>query len=692
MPIPPKSISDMSVGLAGFDLVYKSGPIEFAGGIYKAPNSSKDNTEYDGELVLKAEALAVKALGSIITSKTDPTSLFVFAFVDANIGGPPCFFVTGLSAGFGYNRSLKIPTMDQVSTFPLLAGLNNPAALGLSGSGMPASSELSTVLTKIDAVIQPDPGEYWFAAGVQFTTYELLFSNVMLAIEAGKEFEILLLGKSVASLPPVGVSYAYVELDLEVVLIPDQGLFKAEAILSQNSFLLERACHLTGGFAFFSWFGNNQYAGDFVFTIGGYHPAFKPPSHYPIISRVGFNWIVSSEVLIKGGVYFALTPSCMMAGGSLEALFHSGNLRAWFTAYADMLIYWKPFYFTADIGVDVGVSYHVHFLFVSTTLKLEVGANLYLYGPPTGGRVHVSLWIVSFTVPFGADQNAGDHRINWDEFKKMLPQAKKASQQLVTNTTTSSLLLTNLDQVPLETDIDVCHINISNGLLNQVQEQGVNRWIVRADELTLNIESSVPVTEVQFGQTTIKPSDAQTALNIRPMQVEISSSTNTITVVSLDGNQMMWNVPSKSEKTLPTAMWGKAVSDPSSINSNDRVLPDCLIGVKDLSPMANTDYGNTGPIDISQSFGDVPLLDGGKLPELSLSQSAPVYKNDAQINDNAIASIIAPGITKTTPQRAAIAKALEGLVQFDAGKENLSQFNASNNFSGQPLVGDLPVN
>ena len=40
----------------------------------------------------------------------------------------------------------------------------------------------------------------------------------MLVVEVGKEFEILILGKSVASFPPAGgTQYAYVELDLEVI-------------------------------------------------------------------------------------------------------------------------------------------------------------------------------------------------------------------------------------------------------------------------------------------------------------------------------------------------------------------------------------------------------------------------------------------------------------------------------------------
>ena len=58
-------------------------------------------------------------------------------------------------------------------------------------------------------------------------------------------------------------------------------------MLAPSSFLLDPACHLTGGFAFCLWFGDNPHAGDFVVTIGGYHPAFAPPSYYPVVPRSG---------------------------------------------------------------------------------------------------------------------------------------------------------------------------------------------------------------------------------------------------------------------------------------------------------------------------------------------------------------------------------------------------------------------
>ncbi len=56
------------------------------------------------------------------------------------------------------------------------------------------------------------------------------------------------------------------------------------------------------------------------------------------MTRLGLNWQVTSELSITGGIYFALTPHMVMAGGRLEAIFQSGILRASFTLAADFLI------------------------------------------------------------------------------------------------------------------------------------------------------------------------------------------------------------------------------------------------------------------------------------------------------------------------------------------------------------------
>lgn len=677
------SFDDIKMGLKGLDVAFSTAALTIEGGLLISEQNGRP--EYDGALQIRTADLALMALGSftsIASNGHTDNSLFGFAFLDHALGGPPAFFVTGLSAGFGYNRSVKAPAVSEVGTFPLLAGLNDPSQLGLPGSGLPAASQLQNVLAKVNKYIQPDLGEYWFAAGIQFTSFELIHSNVVAVLEVGKEFEILVLGKSYGSFPPTGVTYGYVELDLEVVFQPDAGLFKAEAALSPNSYVLDQNCHLIGGFAFYSWFGNNAHAGDFVFTVGGYHPAFKQPDYYPVVSRLGFNWPVSSEVLIKGGAYFALTPSCIMAGGGLEAVYQSGNLRAWFTAYADFLIYWKPFYFTAGIGVDVGVSYHVHFLFVSTTLHFELGATVALHGPPTGGIVHIHLWIISFSVPFGASDSAGDQQLGWSDFKAMLAQPRQ-----------SAALSAEVQARNTESQAELCHLTVSNGLLNQVQDSdGSVRWLVRADEFVFDATSAVPMTHLSVVGTTLQSQAG--SLAIRPMRVaSISSSVASLNIISEDGNPISWKTPQPFTRALPQALWGVPVERPSNVDPNAKLIDGCLVGVQSLSALSTYQPEHTGQIDIVQAFTYFILYPEGSstLPWLPISASAATVTNSAAVTQNARSAVINPAIARTTNARTQIVATLNALCGFAVLDETLSGFDAQSNFATDPLIGPLPL-
>src|SRR5207248_829718 len=112
-----------------------------------------------------------------------------------------------------------------------------------------------TVLAVLDSWVPPERGEYWLAAGVQFTSFEIINTNALVLVEFGQEFVIALLGLSTLRQPQVGDAYIYAELDIEVVFAPQSGVFMASAVLSPNSYALTKQAHLTGGFAAYAWFG-----------------------------------------------------------------------------------------------------------------------------------------------------------------------------------------------------------------------------------------------------------------------------------------------------------------------------------------------------------------------------------------------------------------------------------------------------
>ncbi|MEV4575459.1 DUF6603 domain-containing protein [Nonomuraea jabiensis] len=121
--------------------------------------------------------------------------------------------------------------------------------------------------------------------------------------------------------------------------------------------------------------------GDFVITAGGYHPHFAVPAHYPVVPRLGFTWQVSQNPALWGSAYYALTPSALMAGGSLTATWEDDSLRTWFSASMDFLIAWQPYHYEASFHVAVGASSYTFTSFGTHTITVHVGADVHRPGP-----------------------------------------------------------------------------------------------------------------------------------------------------------------------------------------------------------------------------------------------------------------------------------------------------------------------
>ncbi|MGZ8285817.1 MAG: DUF6603 domain-containing protein [Allosphingosinicella sp.] len=561
--------------LSGLGLAYNQPPVEIAGALLHLPKASlADGVDYqfDGTLVVKAEEYSLAAIGSYAKLTDGSSSLFLFAQIEAALGGPPAFFVTGLMGGFGYNRLLRTPGQDEVLDFPLLklasGGGQKPMDVLDLLEGTPGGTPAPW--------ITPSPGDDWAAIGIEFTSFELVHSKALLIVDFGRDFQAALLGLSTMRLPQPednGASYAYAELELEAVLKPQEGYFGLTAILSKNSYVLTPDCHLTGGFAFSIWYGPSDHSGEFVLTLGGYHPAFQPPSYFPQVPRLGFNWAVSDDVTIKGDAYFALTTSSIMAGGGLEILFHDGDLGAWFTAHADVLISWHPFFFIADIDVSIGVSYRVNLLFCSKTISVSVGASVHMWGPPTGGTVHVHLWIVSFTVNFGADESAvGATALEWTDFRNLLPKPEL-----------------------------VVRISAANGLyktLDGATDGDPKIWVVRAADFRFTTRSAIPATALAYGTASADAAPAK--LNIRPMNRTGVSSMHTLTIYEQvvtprppPGAPKQWQAVSAAGWTLtpqtaavPESLW-QVPPDPFSQIPDApaaNVIPGQLVGYAVSAP------------------------------------------------------------------------------------------------------------
>ncbi len=572
------TIQDLEFGLDGLELGFTGGPISISGAFLKTPDGA-----YSGMALIRAPMFTIAAIGSYATTKKGDPSLFIFGAYVGVIGGPPCFVVQGIAAGFGYNRGLTIPEIEKVRDFPLVSLVLSPA---------PGGSQ--NVLQQLGGNHFPImQGQYWLAAGVKFTSFKLIDAFALLTVQFGARFELALLGVATMQQPPKldGVAeapkpFVYVELALSVRFAPDDGLFAARAVLTSNSYLFHTSCKLTGGFAFCIWFtptnpAFKNHSGDFVLTFGGYHPRFKMPAHYPQVPRIGFNWQMPDVgVTIKGECYFALTPSCIMGGCRLLATYRSGDLSVWFEAYADFLMAWAPFHYEADIGIWIGASYTLRLGELSSTLSFQIGASLSIWGPEFAGRARIDLGIISFTVPIGAaNVPPTAPPLQWQEFSgQFIPQIDKKPAPL--------------------------SIAITGGMLREDKEQGL--LIVNPYELSLLVDAYVPVTSLSINQEPLSQGSQQlaTKFGIRPMDERAITSKLAVSFLGPDGKPVAMRQRPLT-KGVPEALWSEeAAPDPSGRQPiTAKVIANALSGVRLSVPemrQAKEESGSPEVADVSK--------------------------------------------------------------------------------------------
>ena len=471
--------------IEGLGITFAEGPVELSGALF----GKLEPLEFTGALRLKIKQLQIGALGAYCEVEDHP-SFFLYALLDFPIGGPPFFFVTGISAGFGFNRKLLIPGVDGVASFPFVewaAGQGNPPA---TGADVDIGKEVGKVVSELETsgVVAPSVGDYWGAIGVRFTSFEVVDGFALLTIVFGTEFEVDLLGLATVAVPTPEKPVAQAQLALKASFVPATGLLGISGQLTPQSYVLSKEAHLTGGFAFYSWV-SGEHAGDFVLTLGGYSPRYTPPEHYPQVPRLGLNWKVTNELTIKGDLYFALTSSAVMAGGGMSAVWQSGDIRAWFEVEADFLLVFQPFHYYLSAGIHLGASFTIDLWFTSITVSIHLGVGLEIWGPEFAGRATIDLSIISFTIEFGGGSPDTQTTIEWDEFvEKLLPSG--------TSPQTKSELMAAADPPP-----PLLQLRVADGMVKELSETpGELNWIVNGATLKLETQSSIPIKKWTFGE------------------------------------------------------------------------------------------------------------------------------------------------------------------------------------------------
>ncbi len=509
------SLADKTVAftLNGLLADIRTGTFSLGGSLLK-----KTADTYEGSLLLQAGYLTLTAFGGY--EKKNFTSVYAWACLNAQIGGPPCFYVTGIAAGFGYNRGLYIPPIEQLEDCPLIKSMSG----GIGPEDM-------------DSLLPVEQGESWFGAGVAFQSFKMVDSVAVLTVALGKDTEVNLVGRSCMTIP-FGANENASPIAKAVLLLrgsfrKSEGRIAVEAALASDSYILSRDCRIGGQFAYYSWFN-----GDFVLTLGGYRSGYRKPEQYPDVPRLSLNWNLSDSIHVQGSIYFALTPSCVMAGGELDLLFHAANIKAWFHANVDIYLAWQPYSYDIQVQVNIGVQVDLWLCKV----RVEVGCGLHIWGPDFAGVARVELWCVSFSIPFGKQ---GGPRQNYIDVPTFISSFLTAPQNRIEGRIEAG-----------NAAFKGSDITLVGGLMKQQEKEDL--WKINAEELRIQVKTPVPCSRIEglkcAGPETRDGFTLRTCRNTAGGVVKISPML-TIVIEREDKGYAGDFIAAPIEEEVPAALW-----------------------------------------------------------------------------------------------------------------------------------------
>jgi hypothetical protein len=355
------------------------------------------------------------------------------------------------------------------------------------------------------------------------------------------------------ALPRPEVPLVSIELGLIARFSTEEGVLWIQAQLTDNSWLLHESVRLTGGFAFVSWFDGPR-AGEFVVTMGGFHPSFHREG-YPVVPRLGFNWQVASAIVIKGENYFALTSEALMAGGKLEASAKFGPAWAEVKFGADGIVYFDPFRFEVEVYARIAAGVTIDFWIGEVTISISLGARIRVEGPKFRGVATFEVGPIELTVAFGDTQKAEKVYLSWDKFvPKYLEEARPGVARCVSSITGKG----SLQPGPGE---DSKESGTADGSAEKPFEV--------LSEFEFNVTTIVPTMGVKVGFHATFVHTPSRDIGLAPVG---DSSVNTTLVIRLrdsDGDEHAHNLDYTVHRAdgFPVGVWGNPQED------DDRKVP-----------------------------------------------------------------------------------------------------------------------
>ena len=609
-------IKDIDFGLRGFAAHIQDPGFSISGAFLhqKIEVEGKPTDEYNGLLQVEMEQFSLTGMGSY-AQFDGHTSLFAFVAIGFPIAVSPALLFEGFSLGFGIHRDFIAPQQGHLLEFPLME---------LSVTPPPQDLDIADLAESMNTYFPPKADEFFVVAGVTFTAFGIVDTTAMFSVKFGHDLEIDLMGIS-----SVGYPSFLLELEWSGKVVPSQGYFYFGGQTTDRSYVYVPQARLTGAFAVASWTKNINFkgdevnAGDYVVSIGGYHPLYKKPKHYPgHLARLGINF-KSGPADISAGVYFAITPHVLMTGAFMKASVNKGPLFAYISMTLDAIINYEPFHYDILMHCDAGVRVTIPLPWPLSDLHFDkhIDIDVHAWGPDFAGTASIDVGPKTFHLDFG---DTG---------------SKNTPVPIDLNTFKNKFLHSTFDKSGKEEEnLKVVTGTITKGVLRKVKLKDDSiKYLVNPKELEIEVKSLIPLalgttSEIGVGPMDLKSGGFSCDLSIT---YDASDSKTPHFESGTYTKEGLFETDKYTTQYVPKAVWGSGFPTASNPLSDEGSLIKANVGkVVKLLPPDEKQETKDFPRKSFSFNDDQGKVHNGSIPteikkvQMSDETSIPLWVND----------------------------------------------------------------
>ena len=314
-----------------------------------------DTKEYAGVLNLNFKKVEVAALGLITTRLPNNQDGFsMLAIISATFPGIELGFgfkLKGLGGLIGVNRTFKVDALRERMVSGAIGSIMFPT-ITLDKDGKIERGATDKYISDLRSIFPVKEKHYVIAPFLRlgWGSGKSIELDLGVLIELPFKNRVILLGSLGIYIPNKKKVISEIHVDVLGDFNFAEKYIRIEGIL-RNSHI--KNIPLQGGFAFVLGWGSQP---QFLFSVGGYHPAYKKPKSFPEIPRL-------SAVLKKGkwtitlAYYTAITSNTFQLGYRADFEFKKKRTKAVGYFSFDTLIQFDPFYFIAEIGMGIDIKH-----------------------------------------------------------------------------------------------------------------------------------------------------------------------------------------------------------------------------------------------------------------------------------------------------------------------------------------------